>query len=47
MILTMNDTIKLLQSYKGKTVEEAIAIMQKEEQEINDKQSLLQQQKMK
>ena len=42
----MNNTIKILQSYKGKTVEEAIAILQKEEQEINDKQSLLQQNKI-
>lgn len=42
----MKDTIKLLQSFKGKTVEEAIAILQKEEQEVNDKQSLAQQKKM-
>ena len=42
----MNDMIKLLQPYKGKTVEETIAILQKKEQEFNDKQSLLQEQKM-
>lgn len=42
----MNNNIKFLQSFKGKTVEEAIAILQKEEQEFNNKQSLLQKQKM-
>lgn len=44
--MTMENTIKILQSYKGKTVEEAIAILQKEKRDINDKQSLLQEQKM-
>lgn len=42
----MNDNIKFLQSFKGKTVEEVITILQKKEQEFNDKQSLLQKQKM-
>ena len=42
----MEDTIKLLQPYKGKTVEEVIAILQKKEQKINNKQSLAQQKKM-
>lgn len=46
MILTMNDNIKFLQSFKGKTVEEVIAILQKKEQDINNKQSLAQQKKM-
>jgi hypothetical protein len=42
----MKDTIKFLQPYKGKTVEEVIAILQKKEQKINNEQSLAQQKKM-
>ena len=41
----MNDRINFLKPFNGKTVAEVIAILEKEEQEINNKQSLLQQKK--
>lgn len=41
-----NDELRFLKSFKGKTVNEVIEILEKKEQEINNKQSLLQEQKM-